>query len=487
MLSLNSEVPHGPGSVQLRWLQDQVGAGGTCRLAFWHRPRCKRWNLPWGSRRTWAPLWDELRGRAAIVLSGHEHEMQRHEASRRHHGAASGAGGKSLYPMDRSYPNLAFANDTDWGALRLQLEPGVARFAFVTTHGRTLDSGRSADGRRLLGSAGVTALAGTSARGSWSTRRTSSAATSCPEHPPPPGQVLRPGPGANANRALRHLGGPETVAESYLKRRATRSATLASPVWSARSRRLGAGESGRVSRRRGSPPPPVTFRRTSELPPTLPSPTAVRSDARAGAARRDGCPLLRPPGRAAAPAHTSSSVTLDRSPLVASTASKTPPAAEYTGRRFERTGAAMREIRSRASFGANPYVRDRVLGSVTPEARQGHRAALPALVAEADDPRRDRHYGRAPLHGGRRGLQWRVRWTCQSGRLVVQAPGSPRPVVEPPARAATPATAPGPGRWPGGPGGRAVAAAGRAADRPPAPRAPAAGHDRARGRLPGQR
>jgi hypothetical protein len=39
ILSLNSEAPHGAGSSQLRWLRRELADPGTCRIAFWHRPR----------------------------------------------------------------------------------------------------------------------------------------------------------------------------------------------------------------------------------------------------------------------------------------------------------------------------------------------------------------------------------------------------------------------------------------------------------------
>jgi len=39
LLSLNSQTPHGAHSRQLRWLHNQTAAPGTCRIAFWHRPR----------------------------------------------------------------------------------------------------------------------------------------------------------------------------------------------------------------------------------------------------------------------------------------------------------------------------------------------------------------------------------------------------------------------------------------------------------------
>jgi 3',5'-cyclic AMP phosphodiesterase CpdA len=142
VLSLNSEAPHGRRSAQLRWLRRELRGPGSCRLAFWHRPRYSA-GLVHGDQPDVAPLWNALRGRARLVLSGHEHDMQR---LRRRDGLTelvSGAGGHGHYPIDRGYRGLAFANDADYGALRLVLRPGRASFAFLAADGRTLDSGRA--------------------------------------------------------------------------------------------------------------------------------------------------------------------------------------------------------------------------------------------------------------------------------------------------------------------------------------------------------
>jgi Calcineurin-like phosphoesterase len=136
VLSLNSEAPHGAGSAQVRWLREQVAARGTCRLAFWHTPRFNA-----GRHRDEpdvAPLWDALRGRAAIVAGGHDHNMQRFRPIDGITQYVSGAGGRKRYPLRRDR-RLAFGHDRDYGALRIELSPGRARTAFVTAGGRILD------------------------------------------------------------------------------------------------------------------------------------------------------------------------------------------------------------------------------------------------------------------------------------------------------------------------------------------------------------
>jgi hypothetical protein len=87
------------------------------------------------------PVWRALRGRAAIVLAGHEHDMQRFKPIDGITEFVSGAGGKSHYPI-RGDRRLAFSDDTSDGALRLRLRRGLASYAFIAAGGRVLDQGR---------------------------------------------------------------------------------------------------------------------------------------------------------------------------------------------------------------------------------------------------------------------------------------------------------------------------------------------------------
>jgi hypothetical protein len=142
LLSLNSEAAHGRGSRQLRWLRRELRRRpGTCNLAFWHRPRYSA-GLVHGDQPDMAPIWRALRGHAALVLNGHEHDMQRLRPRSGTTELVDGAGGHGLYPLGRGYPGLAFADAAHYGAVRLVLRRGRASFAFVTAGGRKLDSGR---------------------------------------------------------------------------------------------------------------------------------------------------------------------------------------------------------------------------------------------------------------------------------------------------------------------------------------------------------
>ncbi len=139
LVSANSETDHGSASAQLRWLRTQMARPGTCKIVFWHRPRFSAGMH--GDEPDIAPLWNATLGHATLVLNGHDHDMQRMRPVRGVTELVSGAGGRFLYPVDTGHPRLAWSHDRDYGALRLDLRPGSARWTFVSSLGRTLDSG----------------------------------------------------------------------------------------------------------------------------------------------------------------------------------------------------------------------------------------------------------------------------------------------------------------------------------------------------------
>ena len=139
LISLNSESPHGSGSPQLKWLHKQLQGPGTCRLLFWHRPRFSAGKH--GDQPDVQPFWDALAGHAALVVNGHDHNMQRLQPRGGTTELVVGSGGHSHYSLDRGYAGLAFHDTTHYGALRLRLRRGSAHFAFVATSGRRLDAG----------------------------------------------------------------------------------------------------------------------------------------------------------------------------------------------------------------------------------------------------------------------------------------------------------------------------------------------------------
>ncbi|HET9315052.1 MAG TPA: metallophosphoesterase family protein [Vicinamibacteria bacterium] len=141
IVSLNSEVAHGNRSRQLRWLRRLLRRNPTnCTIAIWHRPL--RSAGIHGDQRDVTPFWSALRGHAVLVLNGHDHDLQRHRPRDGIVELVAGAGGHDRYPIDPSYPGLAFGDARHYGALRLVLRRGRASFTFVSSGGRRLDAGR---------------------------------------------------------------------------------------------------------------------------------------------------------------------------------------------------------------------------------------------------------------------------------------------------------------------------------------------------------
>lgn len=136
LLELNSEASDRSG--QVAWLKRQLRARGNCRLAFWHRPRLSA-GLH-GDAGDMDAYWRLLQGHARLVISGHDHDMQRFRPQGGLIQVVSGAGGESHYAVRRSRAGLAFSDDRRYGALRIELTPGRARLAFVDTAGHTLDA-----------------------------------------------------------------------------------------------------------------------------------------------------------------------------------------------------------------------------------------------------------------------------------------------------------------------------------------------------------
>jgi hypothetical protein len=145
VLSLNSETP--ADAAQLRWLRRQLAsARGTCTLAFWHRPRFSAGRH--GDQVDVQPLWNAVRGRAPLVVSGHDHDLQRMRPIGGTTQLVSGAGGRSHYGVDEGDPRLAFSDDRRDGALRLRLRPGRALAEFVALDGSVLDRSSTSCSRR---------------------------------------------------------------------------------------------------------------------------------------------------------------------------------------------------------------------------------------------------------------------------------------------------------------------------------------------------
>lgn len=140
ILSLNSEGEVAPGDAQTRWVERQTRQGGTCRLAFWHRPRFSAGSH--GDQESSDPLWIAVRDRVALVVNGHEHNLQRFPLYQGVVQLISGAGGKDHYEVDDADTRPAFTDDDVDGGVRLTLRRDSAAYEFVAVDGRVLDAGR---------------------------------------------------------------------------------------------------------------------------------------------------------------------------------------------------------------------------------------------------------------------------------------------------------------------------------------------------------
>jgi predicted phosphodiesterase len=140
-ISLNSESGLERGSPQMQWLKAQLkGKQGNCRIAFWHRPFLNAGRH--GDQKDTGVLWRAVQGRAAIVLNGHDHNLQHFKPRDGIVELISGAGGNDHYSSNERDPRLAWDEDDQFGALRLDLRPGLARFRFVATDKGTIHRGR---------------------------------------------------------------------------------------------------------------------------------------------------------------------------------------------------------------------------------------------------------------------------------------------------------------------------------------------------------
>jgi hypothetical protein len=142
LVNLNSEEPHEPDTRQLRWLNRVLDEHATtCRLAFWHRPRFSAGTVH-GDAPDIAPFWRALRGRARLVLNGHEHALMRYHRRAGLTEYVSGAGGDVRYAL-RADRRLAFGRSDRTAALRIVLSPGEARLEFRDVAGAVLDRSRA--------------------------------------------------------------------------------------------------------------------------------------------------------------------------------------------------------------------------------------------------------------------------------------------------------------------------------------------------------
>jgi Calcineurin-like phosphoesterase len=140
LVNLNSQAPHGSTSPQVRWLESTLTGPGDCRIAFWHRPRYSEG--AYDGAPDLNPFWNRLAGHARIVLSGHDHNLQRHSPQQGLIQYVVGAGGRGRYQLHGGRgTTMVWGRDDINGALRIVLRRGQALLEFRGPRGGLL--GRS--------------------------------------------------------------------------------------------------------------------------------------------------------------------------------------------------------------------------------------------------------------------------------------------------------------------------------------------------------
>lgn len=205
-VSLNSEEDTSSASAQVAWLRaDLARYPGTCTVAFWHRPRYSAGGHP--DAPEVQPFWDALAGHAAIVVNGHDHDYQRFSPVRGITQLVVGSGGRrTLDPVNRSDPRLAFADDTHLAALRLRLAGRGATYELIDGDGVRRDGG----------------------------------SVGCRPHSAPRIRILSPRPGRTYRRATRLFSGTTTRARGPVRLTLIRRARRAGPCRAFTGRRLAA-------------------------------------------------------------------------------------------------------------------------------------------------------------------------------------------------------------------------------------------------------
>lgn len=144
--ALNSEIKHTTQSLQYAWLKNDltqnVGSGGKCILAYWHRPR---WSSgEHGSNPRYQPFWDLLwTYRADVILNGHDHDYERFA---RQSPAGNfntfgmrefvvGTGGKSERWMGSTPAAHSQVYHSGYGVLRMRLHNDAYNWKFISTDG----------------------------------------------------------------------------------------------------------------------------------------------------------------------------------------------------------------------------------------------------------------------------------------------------------------------------------------------------------------
>ena len=142
-VSLNSNIPAGPGSTQAQWLRQMLEASSArCTVAYFHHPRFG--SGAHGSNGDVLELWRILYDAGAdVVISGHEHFYER-SAPQNQHGTADSARGLRQFIVGTGGADLssfvgAISNSevriSQHGVLKLTLGPDSYAWEFIGVAG----------------------------------------------------------------------------------------------------------------------------------------------------------------------------------------------------------------------------------------------------------------------------------------------------------------------------------------------------------------
>jgi 3',5'-cyclic AMP phosphodiesterase CpdA len=152
IISLNSNIPVGAGSLQEKWLREDLTANkARCTLAYWHHPLFS--SGPHGNDERMRDLWRALYDFGAdMVIGGHDHDYERFapqspdgkaEPKRGIREFVVGTGGAQPYIFISVQPNSEMRGTNVWGLLKLTLHPTSYDWEFVPIKGQNFrDSGR---------------------------------------------------------------------------------------------------------------------------------------------------------------------------------------------------------------------------------------------------------------------------------------------------------------------------------------------------------
>jgi len=150
VVSLNSNVPMGPGSAQVEWLrEDLAGVTAQCVVAIWHHPLFSVGPNPVviETRELWRVLYD---AGADVIVNGHDHMYERFapqtpdgnlDTRRGIRQFVVGTGGAELTAFTRPRANVETYITGTYGVLKLTLLPGSYSWQFMSASGGGGDSG----------------------------------------------------------------------------------------------------------------------------------------------------------------------------------------------------------------------------------------------------------------------------------------------------------------------------------------------------------